>query len=186
MSYTVNWITKVVTVPTADLTLVSGTRYSLPMQDFLIEIRRLESEFADGLWADQMLDHSNKRVDFAGVDYAAFDEIINGYTIQFTGVATRIDLLGTNNNIIDYLIPTGISIVPNNSAGLQIVSVGSGLSVDEQDTLKLLEAVAVGKSIITDLGGGLATVKFRDKIDTKDVVTADMDGSERTSVTLDP
>jgi hypothetical protein len=50
--------------------------------------------------------------------------MLNGYTVEFLGVATRVDLLGSNNDIIDVLIPTGVSIVPSNSAGLQIVVVG--------------------------------------------------------------
>lgn len=126
MAYTVDWITKIVSIPTADLTLVSGTRYSLSMSSFLDEIRRLEWEPTEGLWAPAILEHSNTRVDFAGVTYAPFDDIINGYTIQFTGIATRVDLLGSNNDLIDVLIATGISVVPNNSAGLQIVDAGGG------------------------------------------------------------
>lgn len=126
MAYGVNWITKVVTIPTSDLTLVSGTRYSLDMADFLDEIRRLEWEFTDGLWAPAIVDHSDTRFDFAGANYAPFDEIINGYTIQFSGVVERVDLLGSNNDIIDSLIVTGVSVVPSNSAGLQIVEVDSG------------------------------------------------------------
>lgn len=54
-----------------------------------------------------------------------------------------------------------------------------------KDALRLLLAVAAGKTDITDLGGGNATVKFRDVNDTKDRVTASMTGSERTSVTKD-
>ena len=52
--------------------------------------------------------------------------------------------------------------------------------------LQLMASVLFGKTSITDLGGGLATVKFRDLEDSKDRVTADMDGSERTDVTLNP
>ncbi len=52
------------------------------------------------------------------------------------------------------------------------------------EMLKLLTAVAAGKSTIVDLGGGLATVTFRDINDTVDRVQADMTDSERTSVTL--
>jgi hypothetical protein len=54
-----------------------------------------------------------------------------------------------------------------------------------KEALRLLLAVAAGKTDITDLGGGAATVKFRDVNDTKDRVTASMTGSERTSVTKD-
>jgi len=135
VAYSVNWITKVITIPTSDLTLVSGTRYKLLMSDFLAECRRLEWDFAEGLWAPPILDHSNTRVDFAGVDYAPFDEVVNGYTVQVTGAATRVDLIGSNNNIIDVLIATGVSVVPNNSAGLQIVSTGSGLSAGQDAKL---------------------------------------------------
>jgi hypothetical protein len=60
----------------------------------------------------------------------------------------------------------------------------SGLSY--QDVIRLLLAVAAGKTLITDLGGGNAEVAFRDQADTKDRVFAEMTGSERTTVTVDP
>lgn len=53
------------------------------------------------------------------------------------------------------------------------------------DMLRLLTAIAAGKTTIVDLGGGLATVTFRDINDTVDRVVADMTDSERTDVTLD-
>mgnify|MGYP003634866530 CR=1 FL=1 len=118
MSYSVDWITKIITIPTTDLTLIGGTRYSLAMGDFMNEIRRLEWQPDEGLWALDILDHTNKKIDFAGADYAGFDDIINGYTIQITGVATRCDLLGSNTNFVDVLISTGVSVVPSNSGGL--------------------------------------------------------------------
>lgn len=120
MSYSVNWITKVISVPTTDLILVSGNRYSLSMTDFLIEVRRLEWQFDQGMWAPDILIHTNTRFDFAGADYAPFDDLQNGYTVEFTGVATRVDLLGSNNDLIDVLIANGVSVVPSNSAGLVI------------------------------------------------------------------
>ena len=139
MSYGVNWITKVISIPTVDLTLVSGDRYSLDMSDFLAEVRRLEWEFAAGLWAPSIVDHTNTRFDVAGVNYAPFDDLLNDYTVQITGSATRVDLLGSNNDIVDVLIATGVSIVPSNSAGLQIVLGGSG--VTEQDKLDISDRV---------------------------------------------
>lgn len=94
------------------------------MLDFLTEIRRLEWEFDEGLWAPAILDHTDQKIDFAGADYAGFDEIINGYTVQVTGIATRVDLVGSNTNFADVLIPTGVTIVSQNSAGLQRVKEG--------------------------------------------------------------
>lgn len=132
MAYSVDWIAKIVSVPTADLTLVGGTRYTLNMGEFLAECRRLEWEPTEGLWAPSILDHTNTRLDFAGVDYAPFDDLINGYTVIFTGAATRIDLVGSNNDLIDVLIPSGVSVVPSNSAGLIVKSVGSGVTAQDK------------------------------------------------------
>jgi hypothetical protein len=58
----------------------------------------------------------------------------------------------------------------------------SGLTAGQ--VMKIIASVLAGKTVITDLGGGNATVVFRDINDTKDVVTADMEGSKRTDVTL--
>jgi hypothetical protein len=53
------------------------------------------------------------------------------------------------------------------------------------EILRLLAAVAGGKTTVDDLGGGFATVTFRDLADTKDRMVADMTNSERTDVTKD-
>jgi len=54
-----------------------------------------------------------------------------------------------------------------------------------RDILKILSSVAAGKTTIDDLGGGLATVTFRNLSDTTDAVVADMNDSARTNVTID-
>lgn len=202
MAYSVNWTTdKVISVPTSDLVLVSGTEYDLNMSDFLIEIRRLESEFTEGLSEPQILDHTNSKV-IAGITYFPFDEIINGYTVQFTGVATRVNLKGTNNNIVDVLVANGVTVVPSNSAGGQIVSTGSGLDagqdtklsrihalldeiengMDHQDVMRIMLAAMAGKVS----GADTNTISFRDNADTKDRIVATTDGNgNRTAVTLD-
>mgnify|MGYP003419576036 CR=1 FL=1 len=51
--------------------------------------------------------------------------------------------------------------------------------------MRLLVAVAAGKTEIVDLGGGNATVTFRDTNDTRDRIVADMSGSERIDLVLD-
>lgn len=53
------------------------------------------------------------------------------------------------------------------------------------DLLRLLTAVAGGKSTIVDNGDGTKTVTFRSVDDTKDVVEAEIESSQRTSVILD-
>lgn len=54
------------------------------------------------------------------------------------------------------------------------------------EVMRMLAAVAAGKTTIVDNGNNTATVVFRDLEDTVDRVTAEMDGSERTNVTLSP
>jgi len=81
-------------------------------------------------------------------------------TVTGTGLTTA----NVGQAVFDYLIEGGYSAA---------------------DVLRLLSAVAAGKTTIIDLGGGLATVTFRDINDTEDRVVADMNNSERDSVTLD-
>lgn len=60
----------------------------------------------------------------------------------------------------------------------------SGYTAEE--VLRILLAVAAGKSTVVDGGGGAATVTFRDTGDTTDRVVAEMQDSNRETVTLDP
>lgn len=99
---------------------------------------------------------------------------------------TSVDDLPTNAELAtalgtaDDAVLAAIAALP---ADLLAEVLESGFTVGE--ILRILAAVAAGKTNITDLGGGNAEVVFRDVGDTKDRVTADMTGSERTTVTLD-
>lgn len=73
---------------------------------------------------------------------------------------------------------------PENLAAAVMSSVVDGTYTVE-DVLKILAAVAAGKTTINDLGGGAAEVVFRNLTDALDRVQADMTGSERAAVTLD-
>lgn len=59
----------------------------------------------------------------------------------------------------------------------------SGYTASE--ILRLLARVAAAKTSVDNLGGGLATVTFRDLADTKDALVADMVNADRTNVVLD-
>lgn len=85
----------------------------------------------------------------------------------------------------------GETLVELHAAALAILAkettaehVAGGFSVG--DILRILAAVAVGKTTITSPGAGSAFVTFRSIDDALDVVEATMSGSERVSVTLDP
>jgi hypothetical protein len=79
----------------------------------------------------------------------------------------------------------GQNLVENNTMLLALTGAVEG-SYTMFDILKILAAVAAGKTRITDLGSGNAHVEF-DHIDESGVaVEAEMTGSERTDVTLTP
>lgn len=126
MSYSVNWTTKVVTVPLADLTLISGSNYSLDVADFWIEMRRLEASPGDGLWAEQAIEYINTQV-LSGITYSAIVKLVNGYTWKTDTTDKNIFLIGFNSNLLDTFIPgNGISVLANNSAGKISAEAGSG------------------------------------------------------------
>lgn len=136
MSYSVNWTTKVITVPLTDLTLISGSNYSLDTGEFWIEMRRLEASPSDGLWAEQAIEYVNTQT-LSGIEYVAIVKVINGYTWDTDTTNKTISLLGGNSNLLDVFIPgNGISVLANNSAGKQIISTGSGLDAAQSAQLE--------------------------------------------------
>lgn len=127
--YSVNWTTKVITIPVSDMQLVSGTEYKLIMSDFHKEIRRLEWVFTEGFWADQILDHTNSKV-VGGNTLPPVDEIINEYKIILDPTATRVIAEGSNNNLLDVQIANGVSL------GVTAFGVG-GSALTEEEAYKI-------------------------------------------------
>lgn len=96
-----------------------------------------------------------------------------------TATATALGTLAASITVTGDLVTTA-----NIGAAVWDYILSCGYTAEE--AMQILTAVAAGKSTVTDLGGGLANVIFRDLQDTRDVVDADMTDSERTTVTLDP
>jgi len=136
MSYSVDWVTKIFTIPQGDLAFVSGNNYLLSLVNVHEELRRLEWAFADGLWAP-LIAQWYETVTLSGIPKTPSVEIINGYTFDFTGSNYNVILTDYDNNLIDVYIPSnGISILSNNSVGKQTVISGSG--VTEQDKTDII------------------------------------------------
>lgn len=127
MAITVDWATKIISVPQADLTHVSGTLYELDTEWFKDELTKLEASVY-GMPNLRILDH-NTSYTVAGVTYARKVEIINGYMVQFENGAYSVRLVGSNNNIFDVengvLYQNNVQVISNNAAGL-IVKVEQG------------------------------------------------------------
>lgn len=141
MALSLNPATKVITVPQADLTFVSGTLYTLDSDQFRKNVMGLLAS-EPYIWMPDAFSH-NTEVTVAGVTYARTLEFINGYSITFenTGSAYTVRIEGSNNNIFDVengiLNPTPlVTVVSTNSAGLQVVTQGSGVTQQDKDDIE--------------------------------------------------
>jgi len=78
----------------------------------------------------------------AGTTYASAYRLTQLYAIQFEDGNYSVRLQGTNNNLFDIadgrLIKNNVLVIPGNSAGLQIITTGSGLSAEQIATLTLI------------------------------------------------
>ena len=137
MAISVNWATKVISIPQADLTHVSGTIYELDTDWFRLQLKDLE-DGEDGMPFPDTHVH-NTEVTVAGITYARTVTIINGYTVTFEDGQYTIILTGSNNNIFDVangiLNQNQVQVIPTNSAGL--VNVGDITSVRKANINKV-------------------------------------------------
>lgn len=127
MAMTVDWPNKIISIPQSDLTLVSGTVYEMDTESYFRTQLMALADDEQGITYDLPFVH-NTEVTVAGVTYARFIEIINGYTVQFTPDSQwTARLTGSNNNIFDtgVLVQNQVQVIPNNSAGLQVVTTGA-------------------------------------------------------------
>jgi len=139
---TVNWETRVITIPQSFLTPVVGTNYALDTDAFRKALKDIED--SEGISFPDTHRH-NTAVTLGGIIYTRFIEIINGYTVTFENGAYAVSLTGSNNNILDVTNLNYVSVRSSNSAGLQVVVQGSGLSIDEHN--KLMSVLDVNKFI---------------------------------------
>jgi len=145
MPVTVDWGNRVINIPQSYLTLVSGTLYELDTDQFRLDLKSLEDD-AEGVPFPDTHRH-NTSVTVAGVTYARFIEIINGYSLTFEDGQYTVRLSGSNNNFFDVengiLNQNQVQIISGNSAGLVTIVSGSGLSTEEHD--QLMKALTLAK-----------------------------------------
>jgi len=146
MAISVNWATKVITVPRADMPLIQSSPFEvrqLNLDDFRMALKNLEDNEEGIPFLDTH--RHNTEVSVGGVVLAMVIEIINGYTITFEDGQYAVNLVGANSNIVDVVNINQVSLRSFNSAGLQIVSVGSGLTTEEHDRLMATAVETGGK-----------------------------------------
>jgi hypothetical protein len=118
MAISIDWGTKVINVPRADLpvTQVSPEVRELDADWFRLQLKSLEDD-ADGMTFPDTHSH-NTEVTLGGLVLARVIEIINGYTITFEDGQYSVDIVGANTNYMDVTNPNQVSLRSTNSAGL--------------------------------------------------------------------
>ncbi len=119
MAITIDWGTKVISVPKADMTLVQSNPIEireLNINQFHLDLRALEAGI-EGMPFPRTHKH-NTEVQLQGLTYARVVEIINGYTITFEDDAYAINVVGGNSNIGDVINFNQVSVRTANSGGM--------------------------------------------------------------------
>jgi len=191
MAISINWTTKVISVPQSYLTNLGGGVYELDTDQFRLDLKNLEDS-DEGMPFPTTHNHVAP-ISLGGITLGRVIEIINGYTITFEDLQYAVNLVGSNNNISDVSNVNQVSIRSSNSAGLIQVSGGGGGGWTDpieggytaEELLRLVVATVAGKSTVIDNGDGTKTISFRDIDDTKNRIEVELENSERTNVTLD-
>lgn len=134
MALSIDHSTKVISIPQADLQLITGTLFELDTETvFRLPLIALLDD-VDGIVLDDAIRH-NTEVTVAGTTFARTIEVINGFSITFTPDAQyTVRLAGSNNNLFDVengvLNQNQVQVIAQNSAGL-IVSGGTDPLVNQ-------------------------------------------------------
>ena len=119
MAISIDWNTRVITVPKNDLLLVQDVPSEIRSMDlnwFRLSVKVLESS-EDGQNNPDIIRH-NTEVTLGGLTYARTIEVINGYTITFEDGQWAVNLIGANSNVADKTNVNQVSVRPQNSAGM--------------------------------------------------------------------
>ena len=124
MAISINWGTKVISIPRNDMTLIQSVPTEirqLNLDTFRLTLRNLEDS-DDGMAFERTHKH-NTSVTVGGVTLARVIEMINGYSVTFEDGQYAVNLVGANSNVGDVVNVNQVSVRSANSAGLQDLSV---------------------------------------------------------------
>ena len=119
MAITIDWGTKIISIPKADTQLVQSSPTEIRQLDldaFRLELKALEDDAAGMPFLDT---HNHVGpITVGGVTLARVIEIINGYSVTFEDGQYAVNLVGANSNVGDVTNVNQVSIRSANSAGL--------------------------------------------------------------------
>lgn len=135
MAINVDPFTDVIYIPKADLSLLNPSPEirQLDLNDFHLWLRDWEDS-DEGIARPKTHNHATE-VTLAGLTYARTIEILSPYTVEFEDGQYIVNCTGANHNISDTKVANQVSLIVNNSAGLIVKTIGSGLSTEEHDQL---------------------------------------------------
>ena len=119
MAVTIDWATKIISVPKDFTDLVQTTPQEIrqmSLNTFRLALKDLEDD-AEGMTFLDTHSH-NTEVLLGGIVYARVVEIINDYTITFEDGQYAVNLFGANSNVGDKVNVNQVSVRTANSAGL--------------------------------------------------------------------
>lgn len=143
MAISINWLTRVITVPRADMTLIQSTPTEireLNVNTFRLALKDIEDD--DGMPFQTTHTHYPE-VTAGGVTLARVVILLPPYTVTFENGQYAVNLIGANSNISDRTNVNYVSVRSANSAGLITVYSGSALSTDEH--VQLMKTLTIAK-----------------------------------------
>ena len=118
MAITIDWGTRVINVPQADMTLIQASPEirELDLDWFRLQLKDLEDSEEGMCFPDTHI--HNTEVDIAGFTLARVITITNGYTVTFEDGTYSVNMVGANSNVMDVINKNQVSTRSWNSAGL--------------------------------------------------------------------
>lgn len=139
MAISVDYTTYEITIGKVDgeagmtQTSVTPDIWQLDLNAFRVALKDWEDS-QDGLPMPDTHRH-NTEVSLGGLTFARVIEVLAPYTFTFQDGQYAVNFLGANTNLADRVNVNQVSVRPNNSAGLIVVTSGSGIT--EQDKIDI-------------------------------------------------
>lgn len=133
MAITIDYTTRIISIPKADLTLVQSTPfevYELDIDAFRLKLKDIEDNIGGISFVDTHF--SSTAVTAEGAVVARVFEIINGYTVTFEDGAYTVNLVGASTNIAEVTNLNQVRVCGTSSTALAEPNVSKQLHRDEQ------------------------------------------------------
>ncbi len=150
MATSVNWITHVITILRADMTLIQSSPVEireLNTNAFRYDLRALEASVDGRPWIKTHKHNEDEEV--GGINLADVFKILPPYTVTFEEGWYAVNLQGTNNNVLERTNKNNVSVNPGNSAGLvnsaaiEYGEYGGAVTIDSNNVTGLAKAGSV-------------------------------------------